>query len=73
MRAEFRRQTAKTATPELIRYKVKPGETLWAISQRFGVSPAMLRRWNKLGENQGVQAGQQLNVYREDMRVARAG
>ena len=66
-------KTAKTATPELIRYKVKPGETLWAISQRFGVSPAMLRRWNKLGENQGVQAGQQLNVYREDMRVARAG
>ena len=66
-------KTAKTATPELIRYKVKPGETLWAISQRFGVSPAMLRRWNKLGENQGVQAGQQLNVYREDTRVARAG
>lgn len=70
-------KTAKTvktaATPELIRYKVKPGETLWAISQRFGVSPATLRRWNKLGENQGIQAGQELNVYREDTRIARAG
>lgn len=66
-------KTTKTATPELIRYKVKPGETLWAISQRFGVTPATLRRWNKLGENQGIQAGQELNVYREDTRIARAG
>ncbi len=64
-------QTARS--PEPIRYKVKPGETLWAVSQRFGVSVAMLRRWNNLTEKQGVQAGQELNVYREDTRVARAG
>lgn len=64
-------QTARAGEP--IRYKVKAGETLWAVSQRFGVSVAMLRRWNNLGEKQGVQAGQELNVYREDGRIARAG
>jgi membrane-bound lytic murein transglycosylase D len=64
-------RTARAADP--IRYKVKPGETLWAVSQRFGVTVAMLRRWNNLSEKQGVQAGQELNVYREDSRIARAG
>jgi membrane-bound lytic murein transglycosylase D len=67
-------QAAKAGSGgEPIRYKVKPGESLWGISQRFGVSVAMLRRWNNLGEKQAVQAGQELNVYREDTRVARAG
>ena len=63
--------TASTGKP--IRYRVKPGESLWAISQRFGVTVAMLRRWNNLGSSQSVQAGQEISVYRDEGRVARAG
>jgi membrane-bound lytic murein transglycosylase D len=66
-------QAARADAAKPIRYRVKPGESLWAISQRFGVTVAMLRRWNNLGSSHGVQAGQELNVYREEARVARAG
>jgi LysM repeat protein len=56
-----------------IRYKVRPGESLQDISQRFGVTVAMLRRWNNLGTNQAIQAGREISVYRDEPRLARAG
>jgi membrane-bound lytic murein transglycosylase D len=63
----------RDATGRMIRYRVKSGETLWAISQRFGVSVDMLRRWNKLGGKQDVRAGQELNVVSDGLRTARTG
>jgi membrane-bound lytic murein transglycosylase D len=71
------RASGKTRTvaaePRPIRYTVKAGESLWGISQRFGVSVALLRRWNNLGAKEGVRTGQELRVYREDNRLARTG
>jgi membrane-bound lytic murein transglycosylase D len=59
--------------PQVIRYRVKSGETLWAISQRFGVTVAMLRRWNNLDGKQSLQAGQQIDVHVAGTRIARTG
>lgn len=44
-----------------IRYTVKPGETLFAISQRFGVSISDLRKWNGVKENK-LEAGSNIKV-----------
>lgn len=43
------------------RHTVKPGETLFAISQRFGVSVADLRKWNGVKENK-LEAGRNIKV-----------
>lgn len=48
-------------------YKVKAGDTLERIADRFDVTPYQLRRWNKLQSSQLV-AGKNLRVY-----VATAG
>ncbi len=39
---------------------VEPGETLWLLSQRYGVSVAALRRWNGMSANDVLRAGQRL-------------
>ncbi len=57
-------QLAK-ATPRIKHYKVKAGDSLSEISQRFDVSMDSLRRWNKILHRSGqVQKGQTLVVYR---------
>ncbi len=39
---------------------VKRGDSLWSIAQRYGVSVAELRRWNKVGT---LHPGQRITVY----------
>ena len=46
-------------------HRVRPGESLWTIARRYGVSIADLRRWNRLGENNLIRPGQQLLVNLE--------
>lgn len=41
---------------------VLPGETLWELSQRYGISVAALRRWNGMSANDVLKAGQRLIV-----------
>jgi membrane-bound lytic murein transglycosylase D len=48
-------------------YKVKAGDTLERIADRFDVTPYQLRRWNKLQSSQ-LAAGKKLRIY-----VATAG
>ena len=43
-------------------YIVQPGDSLWTISRRFGVSVAALRRWNRLSKKEYLHPGQQLKV-----------
>ncbi|GAB2940496.1 hypothetical protein GCM10027048_01050 [Hymenobacter coalescens] len=43
-------------------YKVQAGQTLFAISRKFGVSPANLQRYNKLPAGGGVRVGQTLII-----------
>lgn len=58
--------TAPRPTPTVsgVRYHtVRSGESLWTISQRYGVSVADLRRWNRIDPNDNiVRVGDRLTV-----------
>lgn len=45
-------------------YKVRRGDSLWAIAQRHDCSVKDLRRWNKLGRKSVLKPGQRLVVRR---------
>ncbi|MGK2945975.1 MAG: LysM peptidoglycan-binding domain-containing protein [Desulfuromonadales bacterium] len=44
-------------------YKVRPGDTLWAISREFAVETGQIRSWNNLAENHVLQPGEQLTLH----------
>jgi len=39
-------------------HKVKPGETLWQISQQYGVQVKRLKKYNHLSDNERLSAGE---------------
>lgn len=49
--------------PEVIIHKVRPGETLSSIADRYGVSVSDVKRWNDL-TNPTVKPGQSLRIQR---------
>lgn len=59
--APSRSSAAGIKASQSIRYTVKQGETLFRISQRFGVSVADLRKWNGIKEDK-VEAGRNIQV-----------
>jgi membrane-bound lytic murein transglycosylase D len=46
-----------------VRYKVRRGDSLYAIARKFNVSIADLRRWNDLAKKTYLQPGQLLMVH----------
>lgn len=53
---------ARKAAAKPKSYKVRSGDNLWDIGQRFEVSDADLRQWNKLGKKSALKPGQVLLV-----------
>lgn len=47
-----------------ILHQVKPGDSLWRISRRYGVSIPQLTRWNRISPNALLHPGQSLVVGR---------
>jgi membrane-bound lytic murein transglycosylase D len=47
--------------PQITYYRVKNGDSLWAIARKFSVSPQELKRWNNLQSNL-IHPGSQLVV-----------
>lgn len=43
-------------------YKVRPGDNLWTIAQRFSVTPGELKRWNNMDSNR-LFPGDQLTIH----------
>ncbi|WP_417909633.1 LysM peptidoglycan-binding domain-containing protein [Candidatus Electronema sp. PJ] len=62
------------ASGEKITHKLKKGETLSDVGEKYHVQVAMLMKWNKLNKAGKVKAGQELTVYpaQEKVQVAAA-
>ncbi|GMA60273.1 hypothetical protein GCM10025859_07130 [Alicyclobacillus fastidiosus] len=54
--------TSKTASSSSSSYTVKSGDTLWSISQRYGVSLSSLEAWNHLTSSSILHVGQRLVI-----------
>jgi membrane-bound lytic murein transglycosylase D len=46
-----------------LRYRVKPGDTLWSIAKRFNTTVDHIRNWNGLGSGSKIRSGQRLTLY----------
>lgn len=44
-------------------HKVRRGDTLWDIAQRYGVKVAQISRWNQISRSRTLHLGQQLTIY----------
>jgi membrane-bound lytic murein transglycosylase D len=56
--------SADAVRTRLVNYKVRPGDSLWGIAKRFGVTPSDLLAWNNLAKNGHIRPGDRLKVYR---------
>lgn len=46
-----------------ITHKLKKGENLWAVAQRYGTTSTQLAKWNRIKRNKILQPGDQLIVW----------
>jgi membrane-bound lytic murein transglycosylase D len=51
------------ASARTTQYKVKKGDTIWAISRHFDVSATDIRRWNRLDTTAQIKPGDKLTIY----------
>jgi membrane-bound lytic murein transglycosylase D len=58
-------------TSQRVTYTVRRGDSLWAISRRYGVSVGALRRWNDLPKNTLIKPGQELRIYVDVLKQTR--
>jgi membrane-bound lytic murein transglycosylase D len=66
-KVEKPKETVAVAKGDFITYKVKNGDTLWSIAQRFpGVSPDNIMRWN--GINSSIKVGQNVKILKSEIR-----
>ncbi|HET7570443.1 MAG TPA: LysM peptidoglycan-binding domain-containing protein [Gammaproteobacteria bacterium] len=56
-----------------IHYVIRPGDSLWDIGQRYGVSTRQLARWNHMSTHATLQIGDKLVVYSHGGRRHRHG
>jgi membrane-bound lytic murein transglycosylase D len=55
--------SAASRAADIIQYTVRPGDSLWRISSKFGTSVAQLAHWNGLGATTKIKPGQVLKVF----------
>ena len=65
-RAALERHARRTAPPPGMRrlvYRVRPGDTVGEIAERYRTRASRIRRWNHLGRRQRIDVGQRLVLY----------
>lgn len=58
-------ETTTTNKNSLYKYRVKKGDTIGEIAERFGTSVAFVKKWNNLSSNT-IRYGQTLKIYSGD-------
>lgn len=53
---------AKAAGEKRLTYQVQPGDSLWKIANRHGVTTYQLRQWNRLSAKHILQPGDKLTI-----------
>lgn len=72
-RLPFRSPVYGPQQVRLVRYRVRAGDSLWKIAQRFRVSIAELLRWNGLRRDTVLAVGRPMRIYLgSDAAVRRA-
>ncbi|MCF2245883.1 LysM peptidoglycan-binding domain-containing protein, partial [Photobacterium iliopiscarium] len=57
------------ANHKTIHYKVRNGDSLSVIAQRYDVSVAEIKKWNNLANNKYIKQGQQLKLVIDRRKV----
>ena len=52
-----------SVTQQQVHYRVRKGDSLARIAQKFSVTVSKLRRWNSLKKGKYLQPGQRLTLY----------
>lgn len=58
---------------ERVDYRVKPGDTLWAVAQEYDVDVRRLADWNGMAPSDPLQPGDRLVVWLQRSAAARGG
>jgi len=61
---------APAAESSRVTYKVRRGDTLTQIAERFNVSVQQLMSWNQMRQSNSLRAGQKIVVYVDPRRVS---
>jgi membrane-bound lytic murein transglycosylase D len=56
--------TQRSAAPSKVTHTVSSGETLFAISKKYGISVDELKSWNGIGSQNIISIGQKLVIHR---------
>ena len=59
---QVERESAQVSKPKVIEHEVKPGQTIWQVSQKYQVEPAAIAASNKLKQSSVLPPGQVLKV-----------
>ena len=62
--AETATATGVSTSPEPVRHRVAPGETVYSIARSYAVPVTSIAEWNGLGADLAVREGQQLLIPR---------
>jgi len=57
------KSSPSSKTVRSVNYKIRSGDSLWKISQKFNVSVAQVREWNGLSDRTLLKPGQNLTLY----------
>ncbi|WP_084407492.1 LysM peptidoglycan-binding domain-containing protein [Maridesulfovibrio bastinii] len=57
------RSQAAEAKTQVVNYRVRRGDNLWAIARRFGVKVSALMKWNSLSSKSILRPGDKIKVY----------
>ena len=55
--------SSATGIGDRVSYRVKKGDTLWAIAKRMGVRPRQIQAWNQLNASEHIHPGDRLTIF----------